>query len=417
MISLDSTGPSNITGFSAPDLLSIDGSLTLSETHLISLLQLPSLKSVGEIYMLSTWALSSMELDAGVDSISNLTLDNTSMNNLTGISPTNMIFINIINNGFLNSIDLPVETVSEFINILGLADDLEVNLPNLNTANNITLAAVNKVELPNLVAVNQSIGLFGNTIDQFNAPLLQTIEGDLQIWDNSDLTILNLPALTTVGDGIIITNNTALDRISGLDALETVTSGGFRVDGDFVELDLPKIESVGGTFFVISSDLSYNCSGLNAMLGGDESAFQGSFYCNNAFQDVKGGLASTSTTGSVTNTTAAPASSSSSSTNSNKSGGSSSFSTGAKAAIAVVCIVAAIAATGVLVFFLRKKRPTRMQTKEADVKFPDSPPPNSAFREMEAKEIQKINELDSKQRAAEMGNLARGREWNPTELE
>lgn len=153
-----------------------------------------------------------------------------------------MVYLDVTNNEYMTSIDLPVQTVSENINIGGLTVGLELNLPNLVTANNITLIDVNKVEVPNLVTVKQSLGLYGNSIDQFSAPLLQTISGNLSLWDNSDLTLLNLPVLTAVDSGIIISNNTALERTSGLDTLETVNAGGFHVDGTFVELDHPRLK-------------------------------------------------------------------------------------------------------------------------------------------------------------------------------
>ena len=220
-----------LTGIIAPQLESIGDSFTLQECTRLTQLTFAELTSVGEINWEALPALQSLSFDSGVAEAGDVLITNTGLQNLDGISlktvgkfqitdNTNMKQINI--NNLMNATDL--------VNFAGNWNKLEIELPNLGTAYNMTFRNISSVSMPSLEKLKGQLGFWGTEFETFSAPNLTTT-ADLTFNDNSKLTNISMPALQKVNGGFVVTRNDKLADID-LPKLSTVT-GAIDFSGTF----------------------------------------------------------------------------------------------------------------------------------------------------------------------------------------
>jgi hypothetical protein len=145
-----------------------------------------------------------------------------------------------------------------------------VSLPKLTTLHSdlvigLTAAAggtnrIETIDLPELVSVEKGLQLiYLDSLANLNIPKLQQITGSLTVQGRSSSTsviqklqTVDFPALETVGEGISITNNSAITKVN-LPKLTSV-GGAINVTGlaNLIESDFSELTSVGGTFTLSS---------------------------------------------------------------------------------------------------------------------------------------------------------------------
>jgi len=166
---------------------------------------------------------------------------------------------------------------------------------------------VSSVSIPSLAAVNGSLGFYGNTFASLSAPNLTTVgsfqgrSGGITIDDNSVLSNITMPQLTSSGGLFQIASNEELHAIS-FPVLSEI-GGALDFTGNFTTPDLPKLSNVVGKLN-IESKQSIDCDTFTKMKGG---IVQGTDNC------VSTASTTTTTTGG-SSTTSGGASSSSSAT-------------------------------------------------------------------------------------------------------
>ncbi|GFF37600.1 protein ecm33 [Aspergillus udagawae] len=274
---LSCTGGANISTIAAPMLNSIAEEFKLDGLTTLTTLSFPSLTSVGSIHWTALPQLQSLEFTKGVKEAGDVTITNTGLANLNGISLNTVGRFDITENTQLKSININnLKNATDLINFAGNLNSLEVELPNLSSGTNMTFRNVSAVSIPSLHNLTGQLGFWGDAFTSFSAPNL-TSTGDLVFSANSKLTNISMPALETVTGGFLITRNDELSSID-LPSLQTV-SGAIDFSGKFDEVTMPKLENVRGQFNLQSTG-NFSCSSFAKAKS--DNIIKGQYKCKSA---------------------------------------------------------------------------------------------------------------------------------------
>jgi hypothetical protein len=228
---LTSSGAANVTTFNAPLLETIDKEFHFEGLVGVTSLQFPELKSVGSLNFEALPLLQTLGFTSGVTKAGSVSIVNTGLTTLDGISLNSVGSFIITDNTQLETVDVNnLKNATNLINFAGNYHELEISLPNLAHGTNLTIRNVSSVSIPSLTKLEGQLGFWGNTFSSLAAPNL-TETGDLVFEDNERLSNLSLPALETVNGGFLITRNDELNTIS-FPKLATVT-GAIDFSGAF----------------------------------------------------------------------------------------------------------------------------------------------------------------------------------------
>lgn len=243
---IDLSGPKQITGdltilnngvidtLQSTSLAKIGGSFTMNNVTKLNTLQFSSLMSVRKLAWQSVTNLNTLRLGP-LTQADEVTVSDTFLNSLDGIDLANVNKLDINNNRRLTKFTTQLKTLSDILNIQANGLSLDVNMPNLIWIANMTIANVTKFSVPVLKVVNGSARFDSNYFQSFSAPnLTRTESGDISFAGNSAMKNLTFPALTAIGGGLLVANNTALSKIDGFPKLQTVV-GAIKLRGNFTE--------------------------------------------------------------------------------------------------------------------------------------------------------------------------------------
>ncbi|KUI61157.1 Protein ecm33 [Cytospora mali] len=297
---LDLSGPTTIDGdltvenngaiitLQSTSLASLTGTFTLSNVTLLSTLSMPALTSVGSIKWQSLPALNSLSFTSSVSSAESVIISDTFLENLDGIDLESVGTMDINNNRRLTKFDTSLKNLTSMLSMQANGASLSVSMPNLIWIANMTIANVTEFSTPSLEVVNGSARFDSNYFTSFSAPnMTSTTSGDISFINNADLTNISFPALKSVGGGLTIVNNTALEEITDFPLLANV-GGAIKLGGNFSAVEFPDLEDVKGTFELSSTgDISDSCTTLKKDAPGSQGGngnIQGKFTCtsNNA---------------------------------------------------------------------------------------------------------------------------------------
>ncbi|KAF7114360.1 hypothetical protein CNMCM5793_008312 [Aspergillus hiratsukae] len=274
---LSCTGGSNISTIAAPQLSSIASDFKLEGLTTLTTLSFPSLTSVGSIQWTALPQLQSLEFTKGVKEANDVSITNTGLANLNGISLNTVGLFDITENTQLKSININnLKNAKGLINFAGNLNSLEVELPNLSSGTNMTFRNVSAVSVPSLHNLTGQLGFWGDSFTSFSAPNL-TETGDLVFSANTKLTNISMPALETVNGGFLITRNDELSHID-LPSLQTVT-GAVDFSGKFDEVSMPNLELVRGQFNLQSTG-NFSCTSFDNAK--KEQVIRGTYKCKAA---------------------------------------------------------------------------------------------------------------------------------------
>jgi hypothetical protein len=134
---------------------------------------------------------------------------------------------------------------------------------------------------------------------------LTNVGQSLSIISNNQLTNASFPALTAIGGGFIIANNTALSQIGGFPLVESV-GGAIDFVGNFSVADLPKLDLVKGGVDVESSASNFSCNAWDSLHSAGD-IHGDSYVCKGATHSTSVALTGSQTTGGVGSATKAAA--------------------------------------------------------------------------------------------------------------
>ncbi|GIJ82403.1 3-prime end of extra cellular mutant protein [Aspergillus pseudoviridinutans] len=302
---LSCTGGANISTISAPMLNSIAEAFKLNGLTTLTTLSFPSLTSVGSIEWTALPQLQSLEFTKGVKEAGDVTITNTGLASLNGISLNTVGRFDITENTQLKSININnLKNATDLINFAGNLNSLEVELPNLSSGTNMTFRNVSAVSIPSLHNLTGQLGFWGDSFTSFSAPNL-TSTGDLVFNANTKLTNISMPALENVNGGFLITRN---DKLSTIDvpSLQVVT-GAVDFSGNFDEVNMPKLENVKGQFNLQSTG-NFSCTSFDKAKS--DKIIKGAYKCKGGEPNptTKDGSSGTTTTSSGSSASASKSS-------------------------------------------------------------------------------------------------------------
>ncbi|KAL4878585.1 GPI-anchored cell wall organization protein-domain-containing protein [Aspergillus karnatakaensis] len=270
---LTSNGASNISSLLAPNLETIDDSFHLEGLTGLTSLEFAQLTKVGDIDFTALPLLQTLGFTEGVTEAGSVSITNTGLTSLAGITLNRVGSFIITDNTQLETVDVnELKNATNLINFAGNYHELEISLPNLATGTNLTIRNVSSVSIPSLTKLEGQLGFWGNTLSSLAAPNL-TETGDLVFEDNANLNNLSLPQLKTVNGGFLITRNDELGRLR-FPKLETVT-GAIDFSGAFDEADLPSLKNVRGGFNMQSTG-NFSCDTFDNL---KDNTIHGTYEC------------------------------------------------------------------------------------------------------------------------------------------
>ncbi|KAL2757978.1 hypothetical protein ACRALDRAFT_1080001 [Sodiomyces alcalophilus JCM 7366] len=263
---------------SSNTLSAIEGRFEMSGLTALSELEFTSLASVGEIHWLHLPFLGEFAFGiAGVTEAKSVRVSDTFLGSLDGLNLATVDSLHINNNNRLVSYSTQLANVSTILEITSNNPNLNITLANLVWAEEIRIGNAASLEVPSLEVVNGSMYLDQNSFESFSAPnLTMADKGAISFTNNTELTNISFPQLESIGGGLTILNNTALDKIQGFPKLEQV-GGAILFGGEFTDVKLPALNDVKGAFDVVSTEnIQDVCEELGDL---EKSVVQGTYNC------------------------------------------------------------------------------------------------------------------------------------------
>jgi hypothetical protein len=225
-------GVTNLTSFAAPDLLVIDGNLTLASCILLTDLTLGELNFVGDMKLEDLPNLQSLNFTSGMRTVSGISIVNTGLTTLDGLEISSASDgINISANTALTDITFPSLTNTSIFSIHANNPKMKVNLPSLAAVQDLTIENVTSLSISGLYQVTGQLLIAGSSIDSFSTGPLKNGGGILFI-DNPFLSNISMPDLTSISGDLVITGNQALQQITGFTGLADV-QGNIDITGNY----------------------------------------------------------------------------------------------------------------------------------------------------------------------------------------
>lgn len=272
--SLTADGATNLTAINAPDLASIGDVFSLSSIILLTSLNFPELTSVGSIDWKALPNLQALTFTQGVTKAGSVSITNTGLTDLSGIELSTVGDFQLTANTALATINVNnIKNITGTLIISANKNSLNVEFPNLVSAQNLTFRNTSSISVPSLANLTGELGLFGNYFSNFSAPNLTTC-ADLDFDNNAALTQISLPQLTSLTGGLAISNNDKLMTIS-FPKLAKV-QGAIDLTGDYTNVSLPALTEVKGGFNAESTG-NFSCSAFDSLRS--NSVIQGTYNC------------------------------------------------------------------------------------------------------------------------------------------
>ncbi|CCK69148.1 Sps22p KNAG_0C00340 [Huiozyma naganishii CBS 8797] len=245
---------------SAPQLENVQGDFTLSSLTSLVTVELPTISHVNSLTWKVLPILSQADLPKDIIVDKNIIISDTSLSNINDFQSIKDVEIfNVNNNRFLETIKTNVETVRGQLSIHANSRELELEMPYLQNAENLTVRDTRSVWLPNLQRVNTNMEFIENLFADLDLSSLKFVGGTLGIIDNSNLHNLDFNNVTEVQGGLMVTNNINMEKIDCFKSLKLV-GGAIYFEGTFTDTDFPYLRLVKGSAFVKTTSNDMNCN-------------------------------------------------------------------------------------------------------------------------------------------------------------
>ena len=223
-----------LLSLSSSTINAIGGKFQLQNLEFLNTLDMPALRTLNEIEFIKLNQLSKINFgSSGVTKVSSIRITDTFISDLSGLSIASVENFQINDNSKLTSYDSDLVNVTGQLIIGTNGNNFELNMPKLEYAAEIQISNVKSFSVPQLSEVSMSIKFDTNPeLESFEAVNLTKVTNDVSFINNKKLANISMPVLETIGGGLTIQNNTALETIDGFPELDTV-SGAINLLGDF----------------------------------------------------------------------------------------------------------------------------------------------------------------------------------------
>lgn len=252
-----------------------------SLTSLVTV-EIPNLKLLNSIDWKVLPILNSVDINKEIIVNQNIIISDTSLSNINGFQRIKDIDIfNINNNRFLETIKTNLVTINKQLSIHANARDLELEMPMLKAAENITIRDTSYIWFPNLEIVSTSFEIIENLITILEVPNLKFIGGTLGIIENLQLNTANFNNVTEIQGGLMIAQNNELNKIDFFQNLKQI-GGAIHFEGKFKDTNFENLKLVKGSAFIKSSSDSLDCNKWMASSNGRSIIRGGKVKCSSA---------------------------------------------------------------------------------------------------------------------------------------
>ncbi|KAI8099872.1 uncharacterized protein BX664DRAFT_254442 [Halteromyces radiatus] len=227
-----------------PVLHSIQGTLKLDHNPNLETISVPKLNSIDAMDMNNLPTLKSLSFPAGLSHINHLSVTDTGITTIDGLSSSSISDINLAGNLQLNHISLDqLEQIEYSFYISNNGHQLSLNLSSLKRLGQGTFQSLSNIDLHQLHDIHEDLDFAENMMINLSLPMITELPGALTIANNTKLETLSMPQLMKIDGAFIITGNHHLNVIDSFSHLEQV-GGSIEIDGQFADLQLPKLHEV-----------------------------------------------------------------------------------------------------------------------------------------------------------------------------
>lgn len=213
--SLICTGASSLYAFEADSLETVRGDFTFTLAETLQFLDMPKLSSVGSLVLDTLPKLGSLMMATGISTIGEGSITNCGLTTLDGIIPDTIDYLTISGNTELKNASLSsLKQATGTMKISSNVEDFSLHLPSLVNGRDVFLSGIEEVYLDSLETLSGILILSGSALDTFAAPKLTSVDQDVKILDNANISSLDFSELTSVGNGLFITGDTNLSSVS-----------------------------------------------------------------------------------------------------------------------------------------------------------------------------------------------------------
>ena len=189
---------------------------------------MPSIQTISKLNITALPGLQQFSFGStGVTKAQSILISNTGLSSLRGLDQLESVDNFLINNNnALQNVSLSITEIKNAVRIEANNGDqagTRVSFPELQTAQNMTFRNCSSIDLPSLANVSAYLGFYGNGFESFTAPNLTTT-GGLVFVDNTKLSNISIPQLSSVNASLQIANNTQLKKIDGIQSLSVVVA-------------------------------------------------------------------------------------------------------------------------------------------------------------------------------------------------
>lgn len=164
----------------------------------------------------------------GVTKANSVQISDTWIDNLSGLKLATVDSLKIDNNQRLVKFESTLVNVTTELIINNNGKGMEIDLDELESAEEIQIANVKAFRVPLLETVGASLKLDKcDNLESFMAPNLTKVKDAVSFINNKKLSNISLPLLKEIGGDLRIVNNTKLTDIDGFPKLETMASINF----------------------------------------------------------------------------------------------------------------------------------------------------------------------------------------------
>lgn len=256
---LDIQRASSLVRIEADNIHRIGNKFTLRDLTSLNSISFASLRYVKIIDWKVLPILNVAYFGNAIKETESVTVSDTSLIEFPAFLFNNLEILDINNNRYLESIDCNVEKITGRLHIAANSRDVRVSLPKLQSAKNVSIHEVLDLDLSNLEEIESSINFINNLFIDLSLPVLKSIGGTMSLLKNQNLGKVEFPNVTEIGGGLMIVNNTKIDRINFYPKL-TIIGGAIELVGNIKETNLKNLKLVKGSAKIKSSDNSFDCT-------------------------------------------------------------------------------------------------------------------------------------------------------------
>ena len=261
----------NVASLTANSIKNITGQFKLNNMSSLVTLQMQQLRGIGQQNLggISWQGLPLLQTvdfgQAGLDSCTGIDIQNSQIQDLSGINVKLANMIDISNNPALTSLNWETTncTNATFSGNGLSSNGLNITLNNLQGVSSMTIRNASALSVPSLQQSQYLIAIESGQIQEVLLPNL-TYTGGINVANSPQLTNVSIPALQTCEGALKLINNDKLGGELSFPAL-TQLRGDLNITGAFQGVDMPQINTIRGTSYLWSTqDIDSTCTDFGA---------------------------------------------------------------------------------------------------------------------------------------------------------